>query len=177
MDEHDPQADLEGLEDFRDLFETAPCGYISAGSDGRIIRANRTLEEWLGAEPGTLTGRRFSDLLNIAGKIYYETHFAPLLRMQGFFHEVALDMMGANGKSVPVLVNAVEREGPGAGRFIRITVFNASDRRRYERELLQARAAAETANAQLRELNTTLELRVAGCRDGGLWDGHLGTRP
>ena len=32
-------------------------------------------------------------------------------------------------------------------RFLRITVFNASDRRRYERELLEARRAAETAGA------------------------------
>ena len=36
--------------------------------------------------------RRLRDLLNVAGRIFYETHFAPLLRMQGFFDEVALDV-------------------------------------------------------------------------------------
>ena len=153
--------ELSGIEDFEDLFERASCGYLSAAADGRIIRANATLEEWLGAGRGALSGRRFSDLLNIAGKIYYETHFAPLLRMQGFFHEVALDLVRVDGSSFPVLVNAVERERADAGRFIRITVFNATDRRRYERELLDARAAAERASAELRELNATLEGRVA----------------
>jgi hypothetical protein len=66
--------------------------------------------------------------------------------MQGFFNEVALDLVGAGGRALPVLVNAVERrDARGAVRFVRITVFNASDRRRYERELLEARRAAEAA--------------------------------
>jgi PAS domain S-box-containing protein len=118
-------------EDLADLFEHAPCGYVSMDPGGRITRANRTLADWLGRRQDDLVGRRFQDLLNIAGKIYYETHFAPLLRMQGFFNEVALDMVAADGRPLPVLVNAVERREPGGDvRFIRITIFNASDRRR-----------------------------------------------
>ena len=101
----------------------------AAEADSRILRVNRTLADWLGAEPGELVGRRFSDLLNIAGKIYYETHFAPLLRMQGAFNEVALDLVASDGRTLPVLVNAVERRDPeGEVRFVRITIFNASDR-------------------------------------------------
>jgi signal transduction histidine kinase len=70
---------------------------------------------------------------------------------------------------LPVLVNAVERrDDRGALRFTRITVFNASDRRRYERELLEARRAAEKANAELMELNRTLEERVANAVEARL---------
>ena len=149
-------------DDLADLFENAPCGYLSATPDGRIIKLNRTLASWLGQDQEQLVGRRFQDLLNIAGKIYYETHFAPLLRMQGFFNEVALDLVGEGGRVLPVLVNAIERRDEGgAVRFIRITVFNASDRRRYERELLEARRRAEAASRELRELNLTLETRIA----------------
>jgi PAS domain S-box-containing protein len=149
-------------DDAGDLFEHAPCGYLSAQPDGRVLKVNATLLDWLGLERDAVVGRRFQDLLNIAGKIYYETHFAPLLRMQGFFHEVALDLVGAEGRKLPALVNAVERRGDDGGvRFIRITVFNATDRRRYERELLDARRAAETASHELRELTRTLEARVA----------------
>src|SRR3954462_883687 len=141
-------------DDLDDLFEHAPCGYVSARPDGTILRLNRTLALWLGREADDLVGRRFQELLNIAGKIYYETHFAPLLRMQGFFNEVALDLASNTGQLIPVLVNAVERrDGSGQVRFIRITVFNATDRRRYERELLEARRIAEAAGQQLRELN------------------------
>ncbi len=149
-------------EDFADLFEHAPCGYISADPAGRIRKVNGTLAGWLGLPKASIEGRPFQDLLNIAGKVYYQTHFAPLLRLQGFFHEVALDLVGEAGRLLPALVNAEERRNAdGAVEYIRITVFNATDRRRYERELLEARRAAEEANAQLRELNATLESRVA----------------
>ena len=99
----------ERSDDFEDLFEHAPCGYLSADATGRITRANATFSAWTGFESRQLVGRRFQEFLNIAGRIYYETHFAPLLRMQGFFNEVALDIVKADGGKLPVLVNAVER--------------------------------------------------------------------
>jgi PAS domain S-box-containing protein len=149
-------------EDLEDLFEHAPCGYLSTEPGGRITRVNRTLGDWLGFDPADMAGRRFSELLTIAGRIYYETHFAPLLRMQGSFDEVALDLRCADGSTLPVLVNARERcDAAGQLQSIRITVFNARDRRRYEQELLQARRRADAATAELRALTDTLESRVA----------------
>nr|WP_137830208.1 PAS domain-containing hybrid sensor histidine kinase/response regulator [Methylobacterium sp. L1A1] len=162
MDEVTPSPRVQEADDAEDLFENAPCGYASTLPNGRLSRVNRTLAIWTGYGAEQLVGRRFLDLLNIAGKIYYETHFAPLLRMQGFFNEVALDIERADGTVLPVLVNAVvRRDEAGDVRFIRVTVFNASDRRRYERELLDARRTAEQATVALRELNATLEARVA----------------
>lgn len=164
LSEHNPfdRVHAETADDLEDLFENAPCGYVSALPDSRIVRVNNTLAKWLGRGPEDLVGRRFPELLNIAGKIYYETHFAPLLRMQGAFDEVALDLVRADGSLLPVLVNAVERrDADGRVQFVRITVFNASDRRRYEQELLQARRAADQANNDLQELNAVLEARVA----------------
>jgi PAS domain S-box-containing protein len=161
LDEDIASSKPQDVEDLEDLFENAPCGYLSADPAGRIIKANQTFIAWTGYRRDQLVGRRFQDLLNIAGKIYYETHFAPLLRLQGFFNEVALDLVCASGARLPLLVNAVERrDSAGRVRFIRVTVFNASDRRRYEQELLEARRAAEKANADLRELNLTLETRI-----------------
>ncbi|MFK5595656.1 ATP-binding protein [Methylobacterium sp. HMF5984] len=151
-----PEAD-----DLEDLFENAPCGYLSIGSGGRITRANRTFSTWTGYDAESLVGRRVLDLLTVPGKIFYETQFAPLLRMQGHFDEVAFDLRCADGGVLPVLANAVARmDEHGQVRFIRITVFNASERRRYEREILEARKAAEQASADLRDLNATLEARV-----------------
>ena len=142
-------------EDFEDLYENAPCGYLSLRSSGVIFKANKTFSRWTGYAPDELAGKRFHDLLNVAGRIYYETHFAPLLRMQGHFNEVALELVKKDGERMPVLVNAAERrDAAGVPLFIRLTVFNATDRRRYERELLQTRD-------ELRKLNTALETRVA----------------
>ena len=148
--------------DLDDLFENAPCGYVIIDDAGRITRLNQTLGSWLDKPPADLLKHRFSDLLNIAGKIFYETHFAPLLRMQGYFNEVALDFARVGKDALPVLVNAVQRPGvDGSGPFVLITVFNATDRRQYERDLLAARRAAEEASTQLQALNQTLETRVA----------------
>ena len=155
------RVDETDLADLRDLFDEAPCGYLSTTADARIVRCNRTLERWTGHEPGHFVGKRLTDVLNLAGKIFFETHFAPLLRMQGHFDEVALDLVRADGSPFPVLVNARERrDDAGTVRSIRITIFNAVDRRRYEHDLIAAREEARAANSQLRDLADSLEARV-----------------
>ena len=148
-------------ESLEELYEDAPCGYLSTQPDGTIIRVNRTLLDWLGRSGEDVVGRCLPDLLTVAGRIYHETHFAPLLRMQGFVSEVAFDLIVRGGERLPVLVNAVQKKDEaGKPLFNRITIFNATDRRKYERELLIARRTAETATAELQALNATLEQRV-----------------
>ncbi|MBY5752999.1 PAS domain-containing sensor histidine kinase [Rhizobium leguminosarum] len=138
-------------EDLEDLYENAPCGYLSLQPDGRIVKVNRTLATWIGIPAEQLLGKRLHDLLNASGRIFYETHFAPLLRMQGFFNEVALDLVTVEGKKLPVLANAMERRAQdGALLFTRVTMFQAAERRRYERELVEARAAADAAGATIK---------------------------
>jgi sigma-B regulation protein RsbU (phosphoserine phosphatase) len=71
-------------ETVEELFEHAPCGYVSTDLDGTILRVNGTFESWTGLRRAELIGtRRFQDLLSPGGRIYHETHLSPLLRMQG----------------------------------------------------------------------------------------------
>jgi PAS domain S-box-containing protein len=149
------------MAELEDLYENAPCGYLSLAPDGRIDRINATFLAWTGHDPDDLRGRRFQELLNVAGKIYFETHFAPLLRLQGFFNEVALELIAKDGRPIPVLVNAVEkRDSQDKPTFIWVTVFNATDRRRYERDLLDTRNALATANHELRAFYDTLPVGI-----------------
>jgi sigma-B regulation protein RsbU (phosphoserine phosphatase) len=144
-------------EDFEDLFENAPCGYLTLSPDGRIARVNETLCTWTGYAHSQFTGKRLHQFLNMAGRIYYETHIAPLLRMQGFFHEFALDFVTESGDRLPVIANAVEQRAPdGALLSTRLVVIRATDRRRYERQLVDARA---TATESLKSERETAELR------------------
>lgn len=145
-------------EDLQDLYENAPCGYLSIEPNGRIVKVNLTFAAWLGFSREDLVGKQFLALLNIAGRIFFETHFAPLLRMQGFFNEVALDFLARQGDRLPVLVNATEkRDADGRHIFTRLTIFNATDRRRYERELVTAKGAAEAAQKELEALNREIK--------------------
>jgi sigma-B regulation protein RsbU (phosphoserine phosphatase) len=145
------------IDDYRDLFENAPCGYLTIGSDGRITKVNATLTAWTGFEADKFIGRRLHQFLNMAGRIYYETHIAPLLRMQGFFNEFALDFETAAGERLPVIANAAERRDADDGLlFTALVVIKATDRRRYERQLVDSRSELQKGLATERE---TAELR------------------
>jgi len=148
-------------EDFEDLYENAPCGYLSVTPAGLIAKANQTFATWTGMSRAELIGSSFHDRLPIAGRVYFETHLLPLLNIQGFVNEVALDFAMAEDLRLPALVNFVARRDPaGALRTIRMTVFNATDRRRYERELLAARSTAQAATEEIQQLNRELQSRI-----------------
>lgn len=142
-----------------DLYENAPCGYLSTLMDGRIVKINTTLLGWLGYRRADLVGRRyFSDLLTVGGRLYHETHYAPMLRMHGEVGGIALELRAADGRRRPVLLTStVKTGGDGTPVLIRTTVFDARDRRAYETELLRARQESEREHERLRRLNATLQ--------------------
>jgi PAS domain S-box-containing protein len=134
-------------ESAEDLFDRAPCGYVSTLPDGTIVRVNQTFLEWIGRSRDVLLeGTRLQTLLSVGSRMYYETHYAPLLRMQGFANEIALELVCGDGRILPVLLNSKEqRDSQGVPLFNRITLFDSTERRRYERELMLARRKAEAA--------------------------------
>jgi len=149
-------------EDLEDLYESAPCGYLSLSPDGRIVKANRTIADWLGRAPESLVGTPVHDILGFGGRIAFETHLAPLLRMQGHVHEIALDLLTADGEKVPTIANAAEkRAADGRHLFTRLTIFRAVDRRIYERTLLDARAKAEAESEAHRQAALLREQFIA----------------
>jgi phosphoserine phosphatase RsbU/P len=155
------EAFIEALadDDPEELYQRAPCGYLSVTPTGTIVKVNDTFLTWTGFQRDDLVGRRrFVDLLTPGGKLYHETHYMPLLQMQGQVRELALEVVMADSERMPILVNAaLERNADGDPRVIRIVVFDATERRRYERELLLAKQRAEASEGQARELAQTLQ--------------------
>ncbi|MBA2281666.1 MAG: SpoIIE family protein phosphatase [Actinomycetota bacterium] len=141
------------------LYERAPCGYLSTLPDGTISKANQTFLALTGYGRDELVGRRsFAQLLTAGGRIYHETHYAPMLQMQGTVREIALDIVRADGTRLPVLVNSVlERDENGTPLVVRTAVFDATHRREYERELLRAKERAEVLEARATMLARTLQ--------------------
>ncbi len=118
-----------------ELYEDAPCAHLSTLPDGTITRGNRTLMAWLGRPSEDVVGTRFQAHLTVGSRIYYETHYSPLLQMQGFVNEIALEMRLASGEVRPVVASARQlRDAQGAATENRIALFDSTDRRRYERE-------------------------------------------
>ena len=139
-------------EDPDDLYEHAPCGYLTTLPDGTIVRVNQTFLTWTGYHRGDLVGhRRFRDLLSAGAQVHHDTHYASPIRDE--VHELALDVVRADGRTLPTLVNSlVARDPDGAARAIRTTVFDATERHRYEKDLLDAGRRAEDSERRIRVL-------------------------
>jgi sigma-B regulation protein RsbU (phosphoserine phosphatase) len=141
------------------LYDRAPCGFVSTAPDGTIVKANQTFLDLTGRSREELVGRRrFAEVLTRGGQVYHETHFAPMLRMQGAAREIALELARPDGRRIPVLVNSVlESDAAGHPVLIRTAVFDATQRRQYEQELLRAKQQAEASEARALALARTLQ--------------------
>jgi len=127
-----------------DLLNTAPCGFVTFADDGTILFTNVRLRERLGYAAGELEGRPLETILSVGGRIFYHTHFFPLLKMQGIAEEIYLSLKSKSGDDVPVLANAARRERDG--QTVNDCVFvRMRQRQRYEDELLRARKEADEA--------------------------------
>ena len=144
-----------------ELYEHAPCGYMTTTVSGTIVRINATLLGLLGRRRETVIGQRFQSLLTAGARIFYETHCAPLLRQEGLLRQVAMDLSREDGGKLPTLTEwRPVRGADGTIIGLRVLVIEATDRRSYERELLAERERAKATAQALRELNETLEQRV-----------------
>lgn len=149
--------DVLSEESLEELYEHAPCGYLSTLPDGTVTKVNATLLEWTGHSREAIVGQRFAALLSPGGRIYHETHYAPMLRMQGRVREVALEIVCADGSRKPVLVSSTLRhDAAGEPVGIRTVVFEAAVRREYEQELLRARQHEQEARERAEVLQRTM---------------------
>ncbi|WP_433616184.1 SpoIIE family protein phosphatase [Dactylosporangium sp. CA-139114] len=140
-------------ENAEELYDSAPCGYLTLLPDGTIVRVNRTFLRWTGWRRDQLAGRRVHEFYAAGSRIWHETHLAPLLHLQGEVREAAAEFRKADGSRLDAFVNAVLRAGPaGSQALVRMTVFDAKERRMYERQLLEERRSAERNATRVRLL-------------------------
>jgi sigma-B regulation protein RsbU (phosphoserine phosphatase) len=97
--EPDTQENFE--ESAEELYEDAPCGYVSyLPSQGTIVRMNRTLARWLGHDACDWVGtKRFQALLSAPARLAHETRHLPMLRMRGAVSGLALEMLRADRRA------------------------------------------------------------------------------
>lgn len=139
------------------LADAAPCGLLITRADGTIVRANPTFLQWLGYEAEELVDRlRVQDLLTAGGRLFHQTHWSPLLQMQGSVAEVKLQLVRRDGQNVPVLLNALVRQ-QGTQAFHHLAFMVVHDRHKFERELIAARRKAEEALSAQAEAQRALE--------------------
>ena len=134
------------------LLDAAPCGFISFLDDGRVCVANRTLLDMLGYSLDEVRDRHVESILAVGSRIFYQTHFFPLLRLHGRADEIFLLLRGKGGEDVAVLANAVRRERGGEW-ITDVVMLRLIERRKFEDALLDARHVAEQAVAAAEDAN------------------------
>lgn len=141
------------------LLDEAPCGLLRTADDGLIQRTNRTFREWLGRSAEDLMHARFQSLLTVGSRIFHQTHWTPLLQMQGSVSEVKLGLLHADGSTVPMMLNAIRR-ADGDGFAHDIAAYVARDRDRFEQEVVRSRQRLEQAVAVATKLEAAAKSRA-----------------
>jgi len=125
-------------------FEQAACGLLLTDEHGAILQANTLFCRALGRETLPDEGAAtFQDLLGIGGRIFHQTHWQPLMQLQGTVSEIKFDLLHRDGHRVAMVVNARVVVLADGRRGHSIAAFVAADRDRYEQALLKARSEAE----------------------------------
>ncbi|RYD31216.1 MAG: PAS domain-containing protein, partial [Verrucomicrobiaceae bacterium] len=123
----------------------APCGLLIFDDSGSIVSGNPALHRMLGYEPGEFSLKRMAAILSTAGRVFYQTHFFPTLKLEGKVEEVYLTFRGREDQDIPFLVNAVRiRQGEMTVNYA--ALFRISKRGRFEEDLIAAKKEAERAN-------------------------------
>lgn len=149
------------------FFDASPCGCIFADDNGRILRVNNYFCELLGWTREELEDKKkFTDLLSIGGRVYYQTTHAPLSKLQNEVRELSYKFLSKDKRRIPALVNSIRQKvdeknknlfadfflpskgSETAPEFItQFVIFPFSDRQKFENELLNAKKEAENATA------------------------------
>ncbi len=130
------------------FYKHFPCGYFSTDRNGIINKINDTLLGWLGYAKEDIVGKvAWQSLLSVGGKMYFETHYSPLLQMQGFVQEISFEIVKKDKTRLPILINTKQiRDENGKVQINYSTVFDVSQRKSYEKELLIAKRNVEKQN-------------------------------
>jgi signal transduction histidine kinase len=119
----------------------APCALLTCAGNGQILAANATLLTWLGREDDLLPAA-LPDVLTAPSLLLFETQLRPLLALGRSVDGAFLTLRHADGSTVPVVTNAVQRPGRTA---IDLAFLSVREREQYERQLRMAHEHAEAA--------------------------------
>lgn len=117
------------------------------------------LGSWLGYSKEELRGKSIESILTLASRIFYSTHFFPLIRLHSKVEEIFLSLRSNDNRDLPVLANA-HQLGDGSDTTIHCVFLRMEQRKKLEQEILEAKRQAENAhkeNKHLAELTTSLE--------------------
>ncbi len=162
--------------EYFDLFDTAPVGFVTVDRNGLIERYNLAAAQMLDAGENSLVGRMFSSQIF---RSYQAAYFSYLRDIAGpnTAAPCELQLVRTDGTRVEIRLQAVSKRNPADGfTHWRMALVDITDHKRNERELEHranqlARLTSELTLAEQRErrrlaqlLHDDLQQLLAGSR-------------
>jgi diguanylate cyclase (GGDEF)-like protein/PAS domain S-box-containing protein len=159
--------------------DEVPCPVLTTDGAGVILALNRSVLQLVGGTTGAWVGSPLENMLPLPSRMFLQTHVWPMLLQEGSVREIHLQVFDAQRQRLPVMVNCTRHGGAdrGDGGWWVWVFFVASERSRFETELLNARARAADAAAAVAEREHFLRT-VTDAVPGhvGYWDRALRCR-
>ena len=145
---------------FRTLIQSAPGGILIGDEQGRIVLANRLVEEMFGYDPDELIGRSIDTLvpesMRGAHSGYRDRyHRMPKQRPMG----ANRDLRGRrrDGSEFPVAIGLAPLPGED-GMLVAATITDITEQQRHERELIHANTQLEERIGELQVIKREAEV-------------------
>lgn len=140
----------ESKERYRQLYDSAPIGYLTLDSRGAIVEANLAVAQLLDLPRARLIGQKLSSF--VAPRDQDRWHLERRALTRGGRVSVELELSLASGSTLQAqLVGSADAaEGDPAGAALRLAVLDVTDLRTTERALRKAASAAALAEHQER---------------------------
>jgi len=122
--------------EIEDLYDKAPCGYHSVGTDGIYLRINATELSWLGYQREEIVGKkRLSDFYTPEGKQQLNEQF-PIFLREGEVKNLEYELTSKTGTSRYVSLSATTIKDAD-GNFLRSrgVMYDITERKQIEEKL------------------------------------------
>ncbi len=136
----------------RYIVQTMPCACLLFDDEGTIEYVNSFLCEAVGYEAEELIQQKLDRILTISSRLFYQTHFFPLLRLNGKVSEIFMTLRSRTGESVPVMINGT-RDTSGDNAINLCICITVWERQKYESEILKSKKVLQKTLEDNAELN------------------------
>jgi PAS domain S-box-containing protein len=140
----------EQMEEFRQLYDQAPCGYHSLDENGVFVRINQTELDMLGYSRSEIIGKKkVFDMLTSASQQMFLTNF-PLFKRQGWVKDLEYQMICKDSSILPVSISSTAIYDQ-AGHYVmsRSIMIDISDRVRLQADRQQVAVALKEAHQSI----------------------------